>query len=98
MNPLDTARPVNLVRLFDEDTALVTSMRQITRSINNNLGVESGSSKACKTMSLTLRKHRTEPASDPATARSARNRKSKITCGEQSRAQQQRPRASDGHG
>jgi hypothetical protein len=32
--------------------------------------------------SLTLRKHRREPASDPATARSARNRKSKITCGE----------------
>jgi len=31
--------------------------------------------------SLTLRKHRMEPASDPATARSARNRKSKITCG-----------------
>jgi len=34
--------------------------------------------------SLTLRKHRREPASDPATARSARNRKSKITCGEHS--------------
>jgi hypothetical protein len=31
-----------------------------------------------------LRKHRREPASDPATAKSARNRKSKITCDEHS--------------
>jgi hypothetical protein len=42
--------------------------------------------------SLTLRNHKREPTSDPAMTRSARNQKSKITCGEHRPSGGGRPR------